>query len=48
MNKRAERMISVDDIAETVAVILASSARRCPTAIVMRPQLAPRFEQSVT
>lgn len=41
LNKRAERMISPDDIAATVAFVLASSARCCPTEIVVRPQLAP-------
>ena len=41
LNKRAERMISPDDIAATVAFVLASSPRCCPTEIVVRPQLAP-------
>lgn len=41
LNKRAERMISPADIAATVAFVLASSARCCPTEIVVRPQRAP-------
>ena len=41
LNKRAERMLSPQDIAATVAFVLASSARCCPTEIVLRPQRAP-------
>ena len=41
MGMRAERMIRPDDIADAVAFVLASSARCCPTEIVIRPQLQP-------
>ena len=41
LGKRAERMIRPEDIADTVAFVLASSARCCPTEIVVRPQFAP-------
>ncbi len=41
LNKHNERMISAADIAASVAFVLGSSARCCPTEIVIRPQLAP-------
>lgn len=41
MRRRHERMIGAEDIAACVDFVLASSARCCPTEIVIRPQLAP-------
>ena len=41
LKKRAQRMIRPEDIADTVAFVLASSVHCCPTEIVIRPQLPP-------
>ena len=37
----AARMIAPEDIADAVVFVLSSSARCCPTEIVIRPQRAP-------
>lgn len=41
LRKRNERMIGPDDVAACVDFVLASSARCCPTEVVLRPQLPP-------
>ena len=41
LRKRNERMIGAEDVAACVDFVLASSARCCPTEIVLRPQLPP-------
>jgi len=41
LGKRNERMIGAEDVADCVDFVLASSARCCPTEVVIRPQLAP-------
>ena len=41
LGKRNERMIGAEDVADCVDFVLASSARCCPTEIVIRPQLPP-------
>ena len=41
LRKRNERMIGPQDVAACVDFVLASSARCCPTEIVIRPQLPP-------
>lgn len=41
LRRRHEGMIGPEDIAACVDFVPASSARSCPTEIVIRPQLAP-------